>query len=78
MKHRSCARPTAPAHRTPGTAPNPCAENGFGPHGGADGELSDAQLAALLPSLKQPDYYTEPSLQQVGVCMCACVCGGDC
>ncbi|KAL4425557.1 hypothetical protein ABPG75_009573 [Micractinium tetrahymenae] len=42
------------------------AENGFGPAGGgADGELSDAQLASLLPSLKQPDYYTEPSLQQL-------------
>ncbi len=44
------------------------AENGFGPapSGSADGDLSDGQLAALLPSLKQPDYYTEPSLQQVG------------
>ncbi|PRW58789.1 nuclear pore complex NUP98A isoform X1 isoform B [Chlorella sorokiniana] len=43
------------------------AENGFGPapSGSADGELSDGQLAALLPSLKQPDYYTEPSLQQL-------------
>lgn len=42
------------------------AENGFGPSGGsAGGELSDAQLASLLPSLKQPEYYTEPSLQQV-------------
>jgi hypothetical protein len=40
----------------------PCAENG---HAGVNGGLSDAQLAALLPSLKQPDYYTEPSLQQV-------------
>ncbi|PSC76893.1 nuclear pore complex NUP98A isoform B [Micractinium conductrix] len=42
------------------------AENGFGPAGGgADGALSDAQLSAMLPSLKQPDYYTEPSLQQL-------------
>lgn len=52
------------------------AENGFGPapSGSADGDLSDGQLAALLPSLKQPDYYTEPSLQQVGpwpVCLLA-------
>ncbi len=42
------------------------AENGFGPSGGGpSGGLSDAQLASLLPTLKQPDYYTEPSLQQV-------------
>ncbi|KAI3438757.1 hypothetical protein D9Q98_001175 [Chlorella vulgaris] len=42
-------------------------ENGFGPQGGSGGQggLSDAQLASLLPSLKQPDYHTEPSLQQL-------------
>ncbi|KAL4426686.1 hypothetical protein ABPG77_004742 [Micractinium sp. CCAP 211/92] len=42
------------------------AENGFGPSGGGpSGGLSDAQLASLLPTLRQPDYYTEPSLQQL-------------
>jgi hypothetical protein len=42
------------------------AENGFRRGGGSDGGvLSDAQLSALLPTLKQPDYYTEPSLAQV-------------
>ena len=43
------------------------AENGLGSGGGegGGGELSDAQLSGLLPSLKQPDYYTEPSLQQL-------------
>ena len=46
------------------------AENGHGSGGGLGGEggageLSDAQLSSLLPSLKQPDYYTEPSLQQL-------------
>ena len=46
------------------------AENGSGGLGdlggaGGAGQLSDAQLSSLLPSLTQPDYYTEPSLPQL-------------
>lgn len=65
---RICGRCAFSPHRTSSLL-TPPSDNGFGPapSGSADGDLSDGQLAALLPSLKQPDYYTEPSLQQVGL-----------